>query len=238
MFKKHISNRKLVPFVLKRLVESMKKRGFLPTQPITVNSKMEVISGQHRLAAAKEVECGVYYIVDMTVTATDMLDYEHASSSWSVLNFIDAQASMGSEGIGRLQDLMRELKISHGMVAAIGYSETGRSKFAQVQKIRTGTLEFTEEDADWVRLIIKRRNDFLIPVNEKWLSMSVKFLQSLAWVSRLKDYDHERMIEKYQRQQYKLIRCSTRDQYLEILNSIYNYQTMKNFLELRGSKHK
>lgn len=71
--KKHIRN----------VIKIIKKENLLHLHPILVNDAMEVIDGQHRLEAAKELDLEIFYI-------RSNLSYEHILSS----NLIQKNASL------------------------------------------------------------------------------------------------------------------------------------------------
>ena len=61
-FKILITNRIVIDKVVKKLVKSMLESGWIGA-PIVVNERMEVIDGQHRIAAAERIGIPVHYIV-------------------------------------------------------------------------------------------------------------------------------------------------------------------------------
>lgn len=54
------------------LAESIQRNNQLEKHPIVVNQDMEIINGQHRLCAAKELGIPVYYIVQEEFTPEDL----------------------------------------------------------------------------------------------------------------------------------------------------------------------
>jgi hypothetical protein len=68
---------------IRDVVKIIKKENLLHLHPILVNNKMEVIDGQHRLEAAKELGLEIFYI-------QSDLSYEHILSS----NLIQKNASL------------------------------------------------------------------------------------------------------------------------------------------------
>jgi len=56
---------------VKRLTDSLRKYG-MKCNPILVNEKMQVIDGQHRLLAAKEIKCEIYFIIIPGSNLTDV----------------------------------------------------------------------------------------------------------------------------------------------------------------------
>jgi len=61
IFKRMRGNRILNNSHVKNLVKSMKEK-YLP-QPILVNKDMEIIDGQHRFAAAEELNLPIHYLI-------------------------------------------------------------------------------------------------------------------------------------------------------------------------------
>ena len=55
-------NRAINPAQVKNLIKSIENIGLIPT-PIVVNEKMQILDGQHRVEACRQLKMPVYYIV-------------------------------------------------------------------------------------------------------------------------------------------------------------------------------
>lgn len=63
MFKMHPAGRKISKKHLGDLTESIKKQNHLDCSPILVNLNLEIVSGQHRFLAAKQLGVTIYYAI-------------------------------------------------------------------------------------------------------------------------------------------------------------------------------
>jgi hypothetical protein len=145
-FKKILSNRDLVPAHVRNLVADIQRRNLLHLFPIIVNSKMEVIEGQHRVAAAKELKLGIFYIVDDNVKSTDIAAINANRKSWSGKDYVRFYAREGRAEYKKLETIMSDypkLTIS----GAIRLIEKGANYYTGggqvVKAMRAGTLDAT-----------------------------------------------------------------------------------------------
>ena len=107
-FKKIASNRSIVASHLKNLVADIKERNLLHLFPIIVNSKMEIVEGQHRHLAAKELKVPLYYIIDDVVKKSDIAAINANRKSWSGKDYIHHYAEENVPGFKKLKSLLIE----------------------------------------------------------------------------------------------------------------------------------
>lgn len=74
IFKSIMGNRTINLKNVNNIINNIKKNGLLPTV-IIVNEKMEVIDGQHRLQALKELNLPVYYQIKEGLSINDCIAY-------------------------------------------------------------------------------------------------------------------------------------------------------------------
>lgn len=101
-------NREINKAHLKKLTASIQNRNLLHLFPIIVNSKMQVIEGQHRLKAAEALSFALYYIVDDNVDAKDIAIINNNRKGWSGKDYIAFYAKSGNVHYKKLQKLMTE----------------------------------------------------------------------------------------------------------------------------------
>lgn len=80
-------NRPVVPYHVNNLKKSILKQNLLHLKPIIVNNKMEVIDGQHRLQAAKELGLEVYYIMENTADVGLLPSLNTNMKNWILPDF-------------------------------------------------------------------------------------------------------------------------------------------------------
>lgn len=88
-FNKLVGNREIHEGHVQNLVISMQKY-YMPV-PIVVNSKMEVVEGQHRIEACKRLNLPVYYIIDENANLQDVHELNKYRRSWSTLDFLQSK---------------------------------------------------------------------------------------------------------------------------------------------------
>src|SRR5262245_39047629 len=82
-------NRQLELAKHKKLRESMKKNGFVPSFPIVVrrhaDGVLEIYDGQHRFAFAVELELPVYYVEDKGTW--DVAEINSTAKTWTLADY-------------------------------------------------------------------------------------------------------------------------------------------------------
>jgi hypothetical protein len=147
-------NRSLDKDHVGRLAASIKKTNLLSTNPIIVNKQMEVIDGQHRLAAAEVAGVGIYYIVtspeDMLNTIITLNTHQ---KNWLLDDYAKAYLS---QGFSKYQ-IYFDLRSRYGLTGSelVSYSMVGH---APTRQFKAGTynpnrLAITTEFLDNLNLI-------------------------------------------------------------------------------------
>lgn len=100
IFKNIKGNRELNKRHIKNLVHALgvnksKMKDSLAYNPILVNDKLEVIDGQHRLAAAKELAIPVYYIIYKGLELKDVQKLNSNTKSWNPMDYAKSYALLG-----------------------------------------------------------------------------------------------------------------------------------------------
>ena len=75
-----------------KIIKSIQKVGLF-VQPILVNQRMEIIDGQHRFSACRELGLPVYYIIQDDIGLKEVKALNMASKNWSTKNYIHSYAA-------------------------------------------------------------------------------------------------------------------------------------------------
>lgn len=144
IFKRRTGNRDVTDVRKKKLVENIKKYGWV-TNPIIVNSNMEVIDGQGRLEALKELQLPVEFIVIENSSPTDCVALNLRNTHWSAKDYVNFFGENGSEDYQRINSLVKEFDVSPNLVlraANRGQFTGGCGRF----KKAGGEIIFSEEE--------------------------------------------------------------------------------------------
>ena len=90
-----------------KIVKSIKAVGYVPS-PIICNEKMQVIDGQGRLEACKELNLPVYYIVIPGLGIKHCTSMNISQTNWSVRDFVNSHAKQGNKNYINLIRLMEK----------------------------------------------------------------------------------------------------------------------------------
>lgn len=88
------------------LIESIDKNGYI-TNPIIVNERYEVIDGQGRLEACKELGCAIDYVIVPNIGIKECMVLNMNAKNWGIIDFIESYARQGSEDYKRILELSK-----------------------------------------------------------------------------------------------------------------------------------
>lgn len=141
-FKRMIANRITINRVVKKLVTSMLKNGWIGA-PIVVNERMEVIDGQHRIEAAGMAGVSVHYIVMEGLTIDACIELNNNHHDWRLIDYIHSFAERGNTNYTLVRQMLteygREGKLLQSVILAVC---CGNMQFIDSQKIQTGAFVF------------------------------------------------------------------------------------------------
>lgn len=116
IFKTLTGNRDIDLPNVRSLVKSIRENGYIGT-PILVSQNFEVLDGQHRLEALKQLGLPVpYEIREMNLTQVQALN--NASRKWGLIDYIKSYASMGFDEYILLLNYIDKLGIRHSYLIA------------------------------------------------------------------------------------------------------------------------
>lgn len=186
LFKTVNSNRKINQSHVNTLMGAIRKKNMLHLNPIVVNGNMEVIDGQHRLAAAKKLNLPVCYMIDKTISHSDISSLNSNKKNWQMMDYVNFFAKEGRNDFKQFLDLCNnytELKPS--WVQAL-CSKTGVRKGFN---IKHGEIDIANIDSAYMWAGYLRDFSKYIPTvySSRFIEGSVGFFSAMI-------YDHEKMM--------------------------------------------
>ena len=221
MFTNIGGNRPLNELHLNRLKKSMQEE--LLISPIIVNEKHEVIDGQHRLRISSELKLPLRYIVAEGYGLNEVHRLNQNSKNWTMTEFIDGYADMGIKEYIYLKDFLDRTDLNISSALALLSSDTGKN----INDIKNGTWKAVHQEraetiADWVNIIKQYHNGATRQV----------FVRALIKLYNNENFEFSHLIGKIALQPTSLVPCVNTEQYLTLLEDIYNYRS-RNKVSLR-----
>lgn len=222
MVKNINTNRNLNVANYNKLLRSMQEEQLV--MPICLNENMEIIDGQHRFFAAKELGLPFYYYIQEGYREAQMKRANLVGSTWNKNDFLNMYINEGDETYRRVKELMDKYKIVisdmikiMGVVREVNYRELGLM-------FEEGTMVLSEADF----IDIEQFLDSLYLFKDFKHYNRSKFISAFLELYFHAGYNHKHMKERYSKRSAVLVPQLTRDAYLTLLaNKIYSFGTSK-----------
>jgi len=221
-------NRIVNPLHVKKIADSMKiKVLFIP---IIVNEEFQVIDGQHRLEARKQLGLEVPYIICPNYTLEDVHRANSNHKAWTNIDFINAYAEAGADNyifLKKLFDLYGE-KVSISDLINLNTI----SRFNAMKYFKSGEIKLIEKNLSID--ITKKWYDFfcVITKSKKPFSHHSSFIEAFKKINEIEGFDINRLLEKCEKYSDLVESNNSLGQYLFMLDKVYNYRS-KDVLRLK-----
>lgn len=223
LFKFRDDNRKEISTShVEKLIRSIEMNNLLNLRPITVNGQMEVIDGQHRLLAAKNLNIPIWYEVREDLTQKDLITL-NVSRSWKKLDFLNFYVKNGYQEYIKLDNFLKKNNIP--ISAAIRINGGGKKKVGR--DFIEGNFIFAK-DADECMENINEILDLIkyLKTNTSYLT-GMRVYLSLFRVSTHENYCHEKFRENIKRLIEKIEPKATQEGYIKMFVDIHNWRNAK-----------
>jgi hypothetical protein len=112
IFKKVVGNRPVFTAHVDKLRRSIQRKNMLERNPIKVNEKMQIIDGQHRLEAARQLSLPIYYLIEPEGGLSEIQLLNANNRSWLTSDYLESFIAMGRREYMQLRDFAEEYRIS------------------------------------------------------------------------------------------------------------------------------
>ena len=203
-------NREVKPAHVNRLVQSMKEKELMT--PLIVNEKMEIIDGQNRFMARKELGLEIPYFVVDGYGLDDVQRMNEKMNNWTPADYVHAFCELGNNNYIVLRDFQLKHKFSYKSCSVMLTGSQNAAKAIKVGKFKVSSLG--------------NANLFAARINSIGVFYGGykkhSFVSAFATLMTHKNYDHKKMLQNVERLQCRMIDCPTIRDYLRMLVSIYN----------------
>jgi len=219
MFKHMNGNRNINKLHLKRLTESMSEKYI--EVPIIVNQHYEIIDGQHRFEAAKELGKYVYYIKVRNLNLDDVHRLNTNSKNWTAEEYMQGYCELGLKDYLTYRNFKRNYGFGHNETNAI---LTNRARMSGSKNTDFNDGVFKIKDYD---LAVKNAEKICM-VREYYEGYKRRyFVYAMLELFENSDYSHVEFLNKLSFQSVKLQDCTDVKGYLILIEDIYNFKRSK-----------
>ena len=234
-FKTLKGNRNVSKIHVKRLMESFREAYLM--SPIVVNQDYEIIDGQHRFQAAKEMNLPINFIVCNNYSLKEVQMLNTNMTNWKKVDYLNAYCDLNFPEYLKFRNFMRRFP-EFGMAScetiltdslAGGHKTTSsndlkgdsnKSGSYAIRYFQEGDLEIPNyeksiENAERIMKIKPYYEGFNRPT----------FVRAMIGIFRLEHYSHSKFIERLAANPTALQHCANVTQYKLLIEDIYNFRS-------------
>lgn len=216
LFKKLKGNRDIAPKRIQKIIESINSVGYI-TSPIIVNEKYEIIDGQGRFEALKELGLPVEYVIHKGAGIDECLSMNIHQSNWTITDYVKSYAERGIKSYIYLKELMDLFPSINVLNLVMACSETTKRSY----KIYKGELLITEEQYN--KAIKKLEYVVDIVPKIKYLNGSINpLVSSILICYSMEDVDLDRLKDKLLTESNLMTPWNSVPTCLQSIEDIYN----------------
>ena len=207
---------------VKNLQASMELFPDLYLHPIIVNEKLEIIDGQHRFTAAKNLGQEIFYIIDKNPASQKIIAYNTTQKNWKLEDYLNYWCNKSNENYLKLEAFCKEynLDIPIGICWITGRIKYGNHSFKN-GKFVFELHEHTKKAVETLMLVIEILKD-RVP-NYKTMVRQPCFNDAIKRFLETDRVNHAIFLSQLKKYSMDFYFYRNTEQYLEKFVETYNY---------------
>jgi hypothetical protein len=210
-------NRPVIQSHVKELMDSMTKHGWEQGSYVVVNEKMEVIDGQHRLLSGMELNLPIIFTIEKGSNFETIQTLNTKQKNRTKYNHIQSFVNKKNSNYVILDKYMNkypEFKLTE-MLMFLGNTQTNINK--SVFEDGEFVVRSTDIADGWINNLLSLKGYF-----PKYYNKSI-FVRSILRVLKNENFKFSDFLHKVQLRPLMLQPCGTVEQYVDMIEKIYNY---------------
>lgn len=205
---------------VKVLAEAIRESNKLHLYPMLVNQDYEIINGQHRLLAAKDLGVNIYYEIDHDFKDEDLLA-ANSSKQWVSTDYLNYWCKHHSPEYLKLHEFIKKTGLQVRVAIDLCRVRTNETRLDDFRKGKFLMREDVEVDVDVCHQTVMLIREYFHVSNTIW-SSSVRFWKALILLVRHVNFEREHWIYNLKKYMSSIgIRASILE-YLKLFGHIYN----------------
>jgi hypothetical protein len=233
------ANRAINRIAVEQLKKSFQQAYLI--SPITVNEEYEIIDGQHRFTAAKELGLPINFIVAEGYSLDEIQKLNTNTRPWGKKEYLHSYSESGYPEYQKMVKFMKDFPdFSMSTAEAIltnnskGINNKRQITLNNGSKVRIKLFQSGLFEVDDLNLAYENAKKIMQikPYYDGYFR--TKFAAAMIRVFRNPEYDHEQMIARFEANPGMMEDRNNIDQYLILIEDLYNYRS-RNKVSLRFS---
>lgn len=224
-FKRLKGNRDVTNKRVAIIKDSIAQVGYI-SNPIIVNEGLEVIDGQGRLEALRQLGMPVEFRIVKGLGITECRAMNLKPTGWSISDFVKSYAEYGNENYIRFKDIADKYGFGYTLVYSLAKNNVYGGRAVQGD-LRDGTLFLDEKTAEKLEEICSYLVEFK-DVQNKVGGRKDLFFGAIGWIALQDGVDRERLRISVIQQANAISPAAQTEPTLKELSEVYNKGYSKN----------
>lgn len=204
-----------------KLKESIQSCNMLSIRPIDCNDRLEIIDGQHRCIAAKELGLPIYYRINPEFGEHDIIKL-NINKSWTPRDFLNYYVKSGNQEYIKLNDFIKK----NGLDIRVATKLTRKSNKDGPSDFKNGKYEFVDTGEENMFDIINETIDIISGnSNHCHYLRTTRFWNAMVKLVRHVHFNERRWFENLRKMMERFSVRATEKDYLRLLMEIHNYRS-------------
>lgn len=219
-------NRELHRGTIERIKLCMAEVGFLPIHPIIVTKDYEIIDGQHRFVAARELGIPFYYMITdgATDTAKAMIVSNTNKRSWTPDDYTNYYAKLNNPYYIGLQDFAKRHDVRTGVAMSFISGHSVNYNKSVTKMFRDGLWCYTMDEMHKAEICFAGVTRITEIAN---LPFKGSIYKALIKMSATKGFDWDKMIDKVTKYRDLIYVPATTAGGIAMFAKVYNFHETK-----------
>jgi hypothetical protein len=132
-----------VPSHYKKVRDSIREKDYTMYQPILVDKEMNIVDGQNRFLACKELGKPIYFIVSRDIKIYAAAEINQASKNWGINDYVEHYAKRHREPYIRMMDLAAKYKQKISVISHFGKMTDSIRNYSDL--VKKGVFQFRDD---------------------------------------------------------------------------------------------
>lgn len=210
---------------IKKIIDSIEKVGYIPN-PIMVNENMEIIDGQNRYEALKELNLPIQYFIVNGVGINEARALNLGRTNWGTVDYVKSYAEDGNTSYQYLLKLMNDYPILKTQ-EIYGIATNKILTYGWVVNfINTGNFTLSRDEFFEIKKRLDYMNELKSPI-KRMLGVRRLYVTTIAWCMTVPGVNIKRLCDVIN-DKYPLIRPAVDvNILLEDITRLYNSKLSK-----------
>lgn len=225
IFKRLLGNRHIRNNRVAIIKASIENKGYI-SNPIIVNEKMEVIDGQGRVEALRQLNMPVEYRILPGLGIEECRAMNLKPTAWTIEDFVESYAESGNENYARLKGLHEGYGFGYTLLFYLGRNLVYGGGSAQ-SDLRNGTYKLNQSDSITLDEMCQYLTKFK-DVKNKVGGKSDLFYGCVGWCASQEGVDKARLCDALHQGVATLSPVSQTEPFLREISGVYNANLPRN----------